>query len=142
MYVVPLIPAHLKNFDLQEEQLFVSKYMDENYMNAVSLGIGYTGIVDGKPVACAGILPVNERICSAWALLSKDACHHLLGITRQIVSRLDGLGFARVETTVRHGFKEGHRWARMLGFTNETPSGMRGVYEKDDVVDLYAKVIR
>jgi hypothetical protein len=38
---------------------------------------------------------------------------------------MDGLGFRRLEMAVDAEFTAGLRWARMLGFTCETPEPMK-----------------
>ena len=100
----------------------------------------YTGIVDGKVIIIAGSLNVHDHIGMVWTLLSQGSERHLFSITKAIKEWLDRQKIPRLETTVRHDFKAGHKWAKMLGFINETPEGMERYGTDGKTYDLYARV--
>ncbi len=142
MIVVPFIESHIHGFNLQKDQLFMNRYLlDPEYVRFMAeSGFAYTGIVDGVPVAISGMFLVHPHIGNAWALLSDRAYQHLLPITKAIKQFLEGQNIKRIEVAVKHDFKEGHRWAKMLGFENETPNGMRAYGIDGETYDLYARI--
>lgn len=76
----------------------------------------YTGMIGDTVVFCCGRFEVWKGRYNLWALLSEDACKHMLRITR-IGRRLFDLqqGSGRFEAIVRADFEQGHRWVKMLG---------------------------
>ena len=110
----------------------------DNYTKAAEFGHAWTLMVDGVPVACAGLVSMWEGRAYAWALLAKDA--PMLTLTREIRSHLARAGFARVEMAVDAGFVAAQRWAEMLGFTLETPEPMRKFLPNGRSAYLYARV--
>lgn len=142
MIIVPFIPCHLDNFDLQEEQVFMSEYINDQYKEILVLGgPAFTGLIDGKPIVISGVLQADVHLGTAWLLLTKDARNHMLSVTRGVSNFLENTPIKRIQTAIRRDFKEGHRWAKILGFTNETPEmGMRGYGPDGQTHDLYARI--
>lgn len=144
MIVVPFISTHLEGFDLQEDQIFMNKYMmDPDYIKQIGeLSEAYSGIIDGKVYAVAGVFKPHDHLGMVWALLSKDANMYLTSITKRIKSWLDAETTPRLETAVRRDFEQGHRWAKMLGFVNETPEyGMKKYGIDGSTCDLYSRIL-
>jgi hypothetical protein len=80
----------------------------------------WTGIYEGEPIACGGVLELWPGRFQAWAFLNKGSARHMGWITRQahqVLAEAKG----RIELSVRCDFAAGHRWARLLGFEVETP---------------------
>ena len=84
------------------------------------MGTCWTGVVDGDPIACGGIIPVWPGRSQAWILLNEKTGPHMFWITKRVAEALERTK-GRIELTVRADFELGHRWARMLGFSVETP---------------------
>lgn len=93
---------------------------------------------DGEILAIALCAPLWEGRAEATMLISKDAGKHFKFIHKRIVEIMDNLDYRRYEATVDIGFKEGHRWMKLLGFEIE---GYMRKYRPDgaDMV-LYARV--
>ena len=142
MIIVPTIPSHFEGFEIQEEQMFINKYIqNSDYIKTLcDQGLSWSGIKEGKVIIMAGVIEPHEHIGMVWAMLSKGSEKHLVSITRSISRWLDGWDTKRLETAVRHDFKSGHKWADMLGFTNETPNGMKAYGIDGETYDLYARV--
>lgn len=117
--IVPYEPAHIFQIELQEDQ----SHLVLTPAHAEVYGKGHCAwtCVDasGKPVGCAGILPVwNDRgIC--WALLSRNVGRHMAEITRRTIEALDACPYKRLELYARPGFHQSFRWAKVLGFEFE-----------------------
>jgi hypothetical protein len=99
-----------------------------------------TCLVDGKPVACAGI--ANKWLDSwlAWAYFDAAAGKHMLAVTRAICKRFDDLPKGRIEAATPIDFPAGRRWLEMLGFELETPNGMRHYTPDGRTFALYSRV--
>ena len=80
----------------------------------------WTAVLDGTPVACGGTMLHWPGRHMAWVYFNPDTRPHMLALTRAVVHALSKVR-GRVEFTVRADFKQGHRWAKMLGFSVETP---------------------
>ena len=80
----------------------------------------WTGVANGNPIVCAGMIQQWPGRYMAWAYLGENARDYMVWITKQTIALLDKMK-GRVEMTVRADFERGQRWARMLGFYAETP---------------------
>lgn len=83
-------------------------------------GTCWTGLFDGDPIACGGMIPIWGNRKQAWMLLNEKTGPHMFWITKQVAEILERTK-GRIELTVRADFELGHRWARMLGFEVESP---------------------
>jgi len=77
-------------------------------------------VLDGMPILCGGTIEQWKGRHIGWAWLSAKTGPNMLAATRAAVKLMDR-AWGRVECTVREDYAIGHRWARMLGFTVETP---------------------
>lgn len=139
MIVVPFIPAHLEGFKIHGWQQEAQQYLNGDYADMLQSGPSYTAVVDGEVIAIAGVVQLTAVRWQAWALMSAETSKHMLQITREIKAFLDTFE-GRLETPVLHEFEQGHRWMKILGFTNETPEGMKNYGDNGETFDLYARV--
>ncbi len=130
---------HLEQIDAQDAQrAWVSGNAEAL---AASPGTARTLLLDGQPIASAGVVEVWPGRGYAWALLSAEAGRYMVRITRAVREFLDGSGYRRVEMAVDADFAAGRRWAEMLGFVCETPQPMRAYAPNGRDCYLYARVI-
>lgn len=124
MEIVPFISSHVFGLTLQDAQRsFYDKFTPE-YARALELaGGGHTALIDGHPVACAGVIEQWHGRGLAWALLGNDSGPHFVRIVRGMRRALNLAQFRRVEANVDAEFGAGIRLAEMLGF--EVESKMR-----------------
>jgi len=130
---VPFTPAHLLALRLQAAQADLQPLLGQPEYGAALAGADtWTGLVDGRVVGCAGVLPQWPGRAIAWALLTRDlTARHFLRVHLKVLRVLRGAqdrGVRRIETTVDAGFDAGHRWARLLGFR---PEGLMRAYSPD-----------
>lgn len=125
MEIVPFKAEHIMQLQLQPRQgaFFYDDYSPEHGRLLEQHGEGYTAIVDGRPVACAGMVDQWRGRALAWALIGADAGPHFVRITRAVRRALDMAEWRRIEMQVDAEHGEAIRWARMLGF--EVESKMR-----------------
>jgi hypothetical protein len=129
---------HAKRMCVQRQQL-LDEFGEADAMSA-SFGDAWTALLDGRPIACAGVVEVWSGRAYAWALLAEDAGPHMLAITRAIRCFLQRAPYRRIEMAVTVGFDAGRRWAEMLGFQLETPTAMRNYLPNGKDAWLYARV--
>lgn len=143
MNVVPFKAHHLKTLSLQEEQQYLAQYMTDEQMIAIEQGgWGWSGVYpDGLVVGCAGVLPMWQGRGIAWAYLS-DAAQGLefIKVHKAVKKFLDSCYLQRIEMTVDCDFKQGHRWARLLGFEMEAER-MKAYRPDGGDCALYARVL-
>lgn len=142
MHLVPFLPCHLKGLKLNEFQEFSAPFLDdENYVTMLLEGVAYTAIDGDIVLGCGGMMQITQNRWQAWALVSTATRGKMLKATALVRKFLNEHPVVRLETVVRHDFENGHRWAKALGFVNETPNGMKKYYEDGCDYDLYARVI-
>lgn len=138
MIVKPFVAAHLKSFCLQPEHAeYMPLLADLGYGEELQKGEAYTCFVDDRIVACGGIGQIEPGRSIMWALLPAGA--PMTAITRAVLRRLKSEPEMRFEAYVDHDFAAGHRWIQMLGFTDETPHGMRK-FRHGKTFHLYSRV--
>lgn len=95
---------------------------DSEYGADLALAGPAFSVLDGESViACIGVAEHSQYRAEAWALLSSEVGPHLRFITRAVIGWLQQTSYSRVDTLVSAEFKQGHRWARLLGFEQEGP---------------------
>lgn len=138
----PFHPEHLQYIHPQEIQRFQQLGMlQPEYMRVLASGLALSAWVDHRCIAAAGIVTTRPyRLALAWALISIHAGPHMLSITRKCRAVIADDPIPRVEMSVRADFEEGHRWARAVGMTLETPTPLRkrGANGEDEMI--YARV--
>lgn len=140
MHIVPFKAEHLAALALQPAQALSLQDTGDDYGPALEAGgNGYTAIVDGRPVACAGIVEQWRGRGLAWALLAGDIGPHcFVRVTRAVRRALDLSPLRRVEAHVDVRFNQGIRWARMLGF--EAESVMRSFTPDGGDAFMYVRI--
>lgn len=122
MSVVPFRKEHFFAIQPQRAQSHVPASVDESVLDALEKnGASFTCIVDGEPVMCFGWSPIYPTRAAIWGYLSKDAGRHMVRLTRIGRDLAHNLNFKRLEIEVDYGFREGYRWARLMGFKLEVP---------------------
>lgn len=106
-------------------------------LRAVADSVAISGFDGATCIGCAGVVPVGGGVALVWAYLSADAGHHLLPITRKVRRVLTAFPADRFEATVRHGFHEGDRWLRMLGFRKDADRAERDYFPAGAAAALY-----
>jgi ribosomal protein S18 acetylase RimI-like enzyme len=138
MRVVAYEADHLRRLQLQESQAYLVDWID-GYLMASLEDVPSFSVMNGDTVlGCAGISPMWRGRGLAWAYISSDAGEHFMFIHRATARFLDAQTDRRIEMAVDVDFKEGHRWAQMLGFKLEAER-MRGYLPSGGDCSLYAR---
>lgn len=81
----------------------------------------WTARMNGRVVACGGIIPIWNGREQVWALISDTiGAQGMVLLTRAVKRRMAMHERGRIEAHVAVGFKAGHRWMKILGFKPET----------------------
>ncbi|NJB68532.1 hypothetical protein GGQ74_002205 [Desulfobaculum xiamenense] len=86
-------------------------------------GPAFTGLVDGRPVACAGIVLGAPGVGDGWALTGVEVPHFALSFCRAFSRMLPALmaewHLVRVQALVLEEHATSRRWLERLGFECE-----------------------
>lgn len=114
--------------------------LNSEYANIVDNNFGLSAWRGNTCVAAAGVVPIFRGRAVAWAILSNDAAPYMLEIVRKARRTIAALPYRRIEIAVRAGFDDGHRFARLIGMTLETPEPMRAHGANGEDEHMYAVV--
>jgi hypothetical protein len=121
MQVVPFDSQHIFGLNLQDAQReFYDKFTPEYGYALAQAGGGYTALVDGHPVCCAGLIEQWHGRALAWALVGDDSGRYFPRIVKAMRRMLDLADYRRIEAQVDCKFIQGIRLARLLGFELES----------------------
>lgn len=115
-------PRHIACINPQEEQSadVAALLTPENHqviLDSTALSAWYSE----RCLAAAGITQQWKGRAVAWALFGKDAKDYMIPIVRKIRQVVDDHPVRRLEMLVLCDFEAGHKLAKLLGFTVETP---------------------
>ena len=136
----PFRPEHLQALKLQAAQVSAQPMMTADHGREITAAPGqaWTALVDGKPIACAGMIEFWRGRAYAWAYLSEDFKRYAKSVHRATIAMLAGAPWRRVEMTVDVNHGAAKRWAAHLGFERE---GVCRAWTTDGRdVELWAKV--
>lgn len=121
MTIVAYEPRHLLELRHQEWQRG-STYTLADAEILMQGHCAFTALCDvsGRPLVCAGIVPLWPNRAMCWANLDIDARPVMLQAHRRTLTEIDRAPFKRLEMYVVPGFVSAWRWAEMLGFKLES----------------------
>ena len=90
---------------------------------AVTAGPAWTLCLEGRPVACGGVVLLWRGVGEAWSLSAAGLGPFALRLHRTVAARLAeaeaGHGLHRIQASVRSDNNEGRRWLARLNFREE-----------------------
>lgn len=133
--IVPLLAADLMEIELQANQAHMRQWMGADFAHAVEVaGNCATALLDGRPVACAGIADIEGRKY-AWAFLGHEARPVMLAATRACLAVVSH-ETSDVFTHCRVGVPANARWLKLLGFG---PTGTSDVLPDGMTYELWVR---
>lgn len=138
MHIVPFRAEHVEALDAQDHSKGLQRFITARSVLGLEGPYAYTALVDGRVMACAGVMPLWEGCGEAWSYLAWDCGKHFIRITRAALRFFEAAPFDRIQAVVEVSFPEGHRWVNLMGFALEAPRLRRYVDGKDYA--LYARV--
>lgn len=123
--IVPYRAEHLAAIEPTEDAAYYKALTSPAIARTLEGPFAKTALLDGRPIACAGLANRWYESWIAWAYLSKDTGRHMPAITQAIRRRMPELPKGRIEAATPIDYAAGRRWLELLGFICETPEGMR-----------------
>lgn len=139
MIVIPFRVDHFRAIDIQPAQARVRDMVRADDLAALEAGASYTCMHNRAVLACFGWIEIYPHRGSLWALLSASCGRHMTGMTRIAKRLIESAPFRRLEIDVDCEFEQGHRWARMLGFSLEAER-LRGYRMDGGDSAIYARI--
>lgn len=124
MIILPFEKSHLSLIQVQKKQEGYACYFGEAEMAYMESEHAYSAIDDGKVIMCAGVIKLWQGRGHAWALISDSLGIKFARLHKAVMNGITLAGYQRLEMDVDSTHEEAIRWARLLGFKNETPNGM------------------
>jgi len=125
MAVVTFDKEHFYEIFPQAAQLNVGTYAtDETWAN-LPKDTSFSYEADNKKLAVGGWIEISKYRALLWAYIHKDIRHKLAFLHKEIHKTINQLPYERLEMEVDYNFKQGHRWAKLLGFEVETEKARR-----------------
>ena len=112
-----------------------------DYPKFLSAFEAYSFFVNERVVCCGGFVEVWPGRLQGWSIIADDiGPFGMLALTKAWRRILATMKSVRIELTVQAEFEAGKRWAKMLGFIQETPNPMMGYLPNGGAAVLYAMV--
>jgi hypothetical protein len=129
------------NLPIQEGQKWTFDYITkEHFYNSIVESGPAFALLDDRNVVlgCAGVWQIEIHRGIAWAMISARIGTDFIHFHKAVKHFLDECKLQRVEMAVETNFKQGSRWAEMLGFKKE--GLMHNYYPNGSDAYLYARV--
>lgn len=131
---------HLLKLLSQDGMAYLRSYLTSDYIFELEKSeFSYTGLVEDKPIICAGLVEKDRGRAEAWAVIDRNSRPYFLAIHNTVRRFLQLCPMRRIEAVVECRFEAGHRWAKSLGFELEAER-MRGYHSDGKDYSLYARV--
>ena len=117
---IPFLPEHANQIKLQPCQQAIHAHSSERAFRAMAAAPSFT-LVDGEEIVmCGGIVELSPGRAICWALMAESIGHRMTACVRTTRRFVRAQKPHRLELDVQIDHEEGHRFARMIGFTKET----------------------
>ena len=138
--IVTFQPEHLARIRLQATQATAQALMTIEHGQQIKASPGYAqaAILDGEPIAAAGVIELWPGRAYAWAYIGEKAREHFKTIHRAVHNALDRNRCRRVEMAVDVRDPGAKRWAHHLGFDYEGTARKWTIDGRD--VEIWARV--
>lgn len=121
MIIVPFKSWHLEKMVVQPAQRALLDNISFEILKTLEQTDAFTAMEGDDVLACAGFMEFYPGRGEGWSYLSANIKPHMVEVVRAIKRYLDMHPCRRQEITVDADFPEGHRMAKILGFTLEAP---------------------
>lgn len=136
---VPFEPAHAARIRLQPRQKPATQLVGDSHYELLARAPSIA-LLDGDEVLmCGGVFEVWPGRGIAWAMLAERIGHRMTACVRAVRRFFNEQAIARVEMDVEIDHAEGHRFARLLGFEQESPR-LRRYYPDGGDGALYVRI--
>lgn len=122
--LIPFRALHVSAMNLRPvAQAELASFNDHKWLAICEANPGWTGLLDGKIMAAAGVIIPFKGLGEAWLLTTPLVEKHPLLFVRT-VKRVMGMiavshGLHRLQAMVDVSFTRAHRFVELLGFESE-----------------------
>jgi len=128
-----IMESQMNHMLTQKDGSFIINDTNNECMSLEQEGMAFTGLINDKVIAAAGMKRVWGNVAEGWFIAKNDVWNYPITIAKAVKQNLDYLAktnnIKRLQTAVRADFGIGIRFAKWLGFTNE---GLMKQYGFDD----------
>jgi hypothetical protein len=126
--IIPFEFAHLQAMQARKfeaREMALVNDMEERAREYMARGMGYTGIIGGRILACAGIFMLWRGVAEIWSVttpLVEDyplAFHRAISHGLKVVER--SMGLWRIQVAIHEDHLVSQKWIQRLGFVSEAP---------------------
>jgi len=114
------------------------------YSNQENSQVAYTLLIDDEPLFAGGVFIRHQGVADVWLSVSSKASIKpklvIKTIKKYIKKIMEEEGIKRLQTPILMDFAKGLRFADVLGFQCETPSGMKYYGYRGETYFLYSLV--
>ena len=123
MDIFPFIKEHGYIIYKDINSSIIGQNKDLSFINNLEVDDCYTGVINGKPVVCGGVIKLWDGCFEGWVIASKSIQLHSFDVCKTIRRYTDKLykknKMHRLQTAVQKDFIEGYRFAQFLGMKQE-----------------------
>ena len=128
-----IMQSQMNHMLTQKDASFIIKDNNKECMDLEQEHLAFTGLINDKVIAAAGMKRVWGNVAEGWFIAKNDVWNYPITIAKAVKQNIDYLATSnkikRLQTAVRADFGIGIRFAKWLGFTNE---GLMKCYGFDD----------
>ncbi|SOD41314.1 hypothetical protein [Nitrosovibrio sp. Nv4] len=137
---LPFKAEHIARLNLQPAQEHLRPYIKIDELKSLEGDTAFTLLKEGKPVLCGGVTPLWEQRGLMWSFVGDDMTKRdFVEIHYLVKYYINTLEYKRLEMYVDVDFKNGHRWAKALGFEVEAPC-MAAFHPNGTASAMYSRV--
>lgn len=135
-------PQHFECLDVQEGQKEELAVMLANtsYAEIACSHVAISAWLGNRCLGAAGFVPLFPHRAVAWSLVSQNIGTAMVDVTRKIRNILAADPTPRIEMTVDVDFEAGHKWAKLIGMTLETPIPLRKFGARGEDELMYVRI--
>jgi RimJ/RimL family protein N-acetyltransferase len=148
--VIPFLPGHLDEIDVQDEQKYIFKHLEDTGISRLQYGYilvdgaiiekdgcpcAWSYIVNGKVVGCGGIITTGlDHMAEAWCIFGKDFKSAARIAVKRILRAVQECNYDRVQAVTEVDFKVAQRFLKWLGFEEEGILRCSGADKRDNII--------
>jgi len=122
MEVVPFRPEHLLAIKHRWPEIGISPELMLSTGEIYSTGFARTGMVNGRPIVCGGMMKLWLGVGETWVIGSDELKQNAIPFQRAILKYREavfGMGLHRLQCACHVDFTDSRKWLERLGFVDE-----------------------
>jgi len=138
--LIPFDVEHLYLMDLRDRDKLMDWDLVKTIRNAENIGVTY--VIDDKPIASGGVIPMWEGVGTSWMACSKDYKNYAVSVGRYMLdtisSAFDIFDLRRIQATCDEKDEESIKFHEWAGYEKEGILKRYGIDGSNHI--MFAKV--